>query len=68
MIYNFSIRKSWDKALPKLKVIETVDENTDYIYSMFKVFCFGLKKIRPLGGFRIEIFASAGFGRGISKG
>ena len=39
MIYNFDIRKSWDKALPKLKVIETVDENTDFIYSMFKVFC-----------------------------
>lgn len=35
MIYNFDIRKSWDKALSAI-VIEKIDDFTDYIYSVFK--------------------------------
>ena len=44
MIYNFEIRKKWDKALPNLDVIEKIDSYNDYIYSMYKVSAFSFNK------------------------
>lgn len=35
-IYDFELRKVWDKALPRLDVVEKIDQTTDVIYSMFK--------------------------------
>lgn len=36
LIYDFDIRRTWDKNLPTQEVFETIDDKIDYIYSMFK--------------------------------